>query len=130
RMGRLLHERVKVPRCHRLLDWAIEIMNRTAEKKSILEVEFRHEEGTGLGPTLEFYALVALELQRKDLCMWLCNDILIDTISDASSTLSSTADRKSNPDYYVHYPAGLFPAPLPSHHPTAAKAARMFHFLG
>lgn len=32
-----------------------------------LQVEFQGEEGTGLGPTLEFYALVAAELQRKDL---------------------------------------------------------------
>jgi E3 ubiquitin-protein ligase HECTD1 len=36
-------------------------------------VEFIDEEGTGLGPglgpTLEFFALVAAELQRKDLCM-------------------------------------------------------------
>ena len=29
------------------------------------------EEGTGLGPTLEFFALVAAELQRSDLGMWL-----------------------------------------------------------
>lgn len=26
--------------------------------------------GTGLGPTLEFYALVSKELQRGDLDMW------------------------------------------------------------
>lgn len=44
-------------------------------RKSVLEVEFTGEEGTGLGPTLEFYALVAGELQRKDLGMWLCEDV-------------------------------------------------------
>ena len=37
----------------------------------ILKVEFLEEEGTGLGPTLEFFALVAAELQRSDLGMWL-----------------------------------------------------------
>lgn len=42
-----------------------------AGRKSVLEVEFAGEEGTGLGPTLEFYALVAAELQRADLDMWL-----------------------------------------------------------
>ena len=42
-----------------------------ADRKSILEVEFLEEEGTGLGPTLEFFALVAAELQRSDLGMWL-----------------------------------------------------------
>ena len=31
----------------------------------IKKVEFIGEEGTGLGPTLEFYALVSAELQKK-----------------------------------------------------------------
>ena len=37
----------------------------------VVKVEFLEEEGTGLGPTLEFFALVAAELQRSDLGMWL-----------------------------------------------------------
>jgi E3 ubiquitin-protein ligase HECTD1 len=40
-----------------------------------MEVEFVDEEGTGLGPTLEFYALVAAELQRRDLGLWVCDDL-------------------------------------------------------
>lgn len=40
----------------------------------IFQVEFLGEEGTGLGPTLEFYALVAAEFQRTDLGAWLCDD--------------------------------------------------------
>ena len=39
-----------------------------------MQIEFRGEEGTGLGPTLEFYALVAAELQCKALGLWLCDD--------------------------------------------------------
>lgn len=74
RVGRLKHERVKVPRGDQLLEWAMQVMKIHAERKSILEVEFQGEEGTGLGPTLEFYALVAAELQRKDLALWLCDD--------------------------------------------------------
>lgn len=42
------------------------------------QVEFKDEEGTGLGPTLEFFTLVAAELQRKDLRLWLCNDDIKD----------------------------------------------------
>ena len=38
------------------------------------QIEFKSEEGTGLGPTLEFYALVAAELQRRTLGLWLCDD--------------------------------------------------------
>ena len=37
-----------------------------------------NEEGTGLGPSLEFYALVAAELQRKSLGLWMCDDDLSD----------------------------------------------------
>lgn len=39
-----------------------------------MQIEFEGEEGTGLGPSLEFYALVAAELQRKGLGMWVCDD--------------------------------------------------------
>ena len=41
---------------------------------SCAQVEFQGEEGTGLGPTLEFYALVAAEFQRTSLGIWLCDD--------------------------------------------------------
>lgn len=40
----------------------------------IFQIEFREEEGTGLGPSLEFYALVAKELQKKELGMWVVSD--------------------------------------------------------
>jgi E3 ubiquitin-protein ligase HECTD1 len=42
-------------------------------------LEFEEEQGTGLGPTLEFYSLVAGEFQRTDLAMWLCEDDLLHT---------------------------------------------------
>ena len=35
-----------------------QVMKVHVDRKAILEVEFTDEEGTGLGPTLEFYALV------------------------------------------------------------------------
>lgn len=41
---------------------------------NFVQIEFRGEEGTGLGPTLEFYALVAAELQQKSLGLWLSDD--------------------------------------------------------
>lgn len=49
-------------------------MKYHANRKSVLEIEFLGEEGTGLGPTLEFYALVAGELQRRTIGMWLTDD--------------------------------------------------------
>ena len=74
RVGRLRHHRVTVPRGPDLLKWAMQVMSVHCTMKTVLEVEFEDEEGTGLGPTLEFYALVAGELQRCDLAMWLCDD--------------------------------------------------------
>jgi E3 ubiquitin-protein ligase HECTD1 len=40
----------------------------------LVQIEFKGEEGTGLGPSLEFYALMSAELQRKDLGLWICDD--------------------------------------------------------
>ena len=57
-----------------ILQWAHSVLNAHAERKSVLEIEFMNEEGTGLGPSLEFYALVSAEFQCKGLGMWLCDD--------------------------------------------------------
>lgn len=37
---------------------------------SLFLIAFSFQVGTGLGPTLEFYALVSQELQRADLGLW------------------------------------------------------------
>lgn len=78
RVGRLKHERVKVPRNEQLLEWAFQVMKYHSQRKSVLEIEFIGEEGTGLGPTLEFYALVAAEIQKTALGLWLCDDDITD----------------------------------------------------
>uniref|UniRef100_H2Z0Z9 E3 ubiquitin-protein ligase n=1 Tax=Ciona savignyi TaxID=51511 RepID=H2Z0Z9_CIOSA len=124
-LGRLRHERVKVPRDDAtLLDWAVNVLDVHAEKKSILEVEFMGEEGTGLGPTLEFYSLVAAELQRKDLAMWLVDDNFTHKPRDVS--FESVDEKKS--DHYVQRPGGLFPAPLPQD--NIDEVVGLFGFLG
>lgn len=38
--------------------------------QALLEIQYENEVGTGLGPTLEFYALVSQEMQRADLDVW------------------------------------------------------------
>lgn len=59
RIGRIKHERIKVHRCDKLLlENAIKVLNFHAMRKSVLEIEYYSEEGTGLGPTLEFFSLV------------------------------------------------------------------------
>ncbi|XP_046739532.1 E3 ubiquitin-protein ligase HECTD1 isoform X3 [Diprion similis] len=126
RVGRLKHERVSVPRGEKLLDWAEQVLKVHASRKSILEVQFVGEEGTGLGPTLEFFALVAAELQRKDLGLWLCDDE--QTCDEEKSCPPGEQIRP--PGYYVVRPSGLFPAPLPQDSAVCDRAVRYFWFLG
>nr|CAD7452850.1 unnamed protein product [Timema tahoe] len=153
RVGRLKHERVKVPRGENLLDWALQVMRIHADRKSILEgigycffplmfiifskihirdlkVEFQGEEGTGLGPTLEFYALVAAELQRKDLNMWLCDDDQETSPNGVNQQDSFLLEVAKPPGYYVRRPAGLFPSPLPQDSLACDRATKYFWFLG
>lgn len=58
-----------------------------------VQVEFQGEEGTGLGPTLEFYALVAAEFQRTSLGIWLCDDDFPDDESRQVPPPSSSTDQ-------------------------------------
>lgn len=125
-VGRLKHERVKVPRSDDLLDWAMQVMKTHCNRKSVLEVEFVGEEGTGLGPTLEFYALVAAELQRSDLAMWLHDDEL-----KANDNEESYLAEGSKPiGYYVQRASGLFPAPLSQDSELCDRVSKYFWFLG
>ncbi|XP_014470606.1 PREDICTED: E3 ubiquitin-protein ligase HECTD1 isoform X2 [Dinoponera quadriceps] len=139
RVGRLKHERVSVPRGDKLLDWAEQVLKVHASRKSILEVAFVGEEGTGLGPTLEFFALVAAELQRRDLDLWLCDDVTDgndDEEENGARILNDdeqciTTEEKIRPaGYYVTRASGLFPAPLPQDSAACDRAVRYFWFLG
>ena len=98
-------------------------MKLHADKKSVLEVEFLDEEGTGLGPTLEFFALVAGEFQRSDLSMWLSDDT--DLTSD-----QDLGNGEKPPGYYVIRSGGLFPSPLPQDSPLCKKVSGLFYILG
>nr|XP_014275679.1 E3 ubiquitin-protein ligase HECTD1 isoform X5 [Halyomorpha halys] len=130
RVGRLKHERVKVPREGNTLAWAYQVMSLHASRKSILEVGFQGEEGTGLGPTLEFYALVAAELQRKDLGIWLCDLEIFSNTNNSSSAMDYLDEKVKPPGYYVRRPGGLFPAPLPQDSAHCDAAEKHFWFMG
>lgn len=103
----------------------MQVMKVHCDRKSVLEVEFLGEEGTGLGPTLEFYALVAAELQRRDLGMWICDDEAVNLENPID-----LGEGVKPPGYYIRRPAGLFPAPLPQNTEICEKAVRHFWFLG
>jgi E3 ubiquitin-protein ligase TRIP12 len=73
-------------------------------KKSILEFEVIEEEGTGLGPTLEYYALVANEFKNPRHNLWRSTDsnMLFPTPIDPYDLRATEANgpqrRKPNPD--------------------------------
>ncbi|KMR01401.1 putative e3 ubiquitin-protein ligase trip12-like protein [Lasius niger] len=96
-----------------ILKQAEQVIQDLASNKALLEVQYVNEVGTGLGPTLEFYALVSKELQRADLDLW---------------------HGSSNPteNGYVNSAHGLFPAPIPWNTKVShlAKLKTKFKFLG
>lgn len=99
-----------------ILRQAEQVIQDLAGSKALLEVQYENEVGTGLGPTLEFYALVSRELQRNDLELWKHHG------DDASGEAS----------VYVQCPTGLFPVPLgrPTKVSHISKVKAKFRFLG
>ncbi|CAH8442904.1 unnamed protein product [Schistosoma rodhaini] len=131
--------------------WASRLMEEHASRKSELEIQFIGEEGTGLGPTLEFYSLLAAELRRRDGLMWVTNDFTMTTEQSSHShsvlpTVSSSAtieqhviSNSGQPDsmdneiddideanVYVNTPYGLFPAPWPGDQVPESVLYRFF----
>ncbi|KAL6517434.1 E3 ubiquitin-protein ligase upl3 [Orobanche minor] len=110
RVNRLRRQKVRVHR-NRILDSAAKVMEMYSSQKSVLEVEYFGEVGTGLGPTLEFYTLLSNDLQKAELGLW----------------------RSSS--YTIHMPLGLFPRPWPLNADTSndsqfSKVIEYFRLLG
>ncbi|XP_071839072.1 E3 ubiquitin-protein ligase TRIP12-like isoform X2 [Apostichopus japonicus] len=104
-----------------ILKQAESVMEDLAGSRAILEVQYDSEVGTGLGPTLEFYALVSKELQRSDLDLW----------RGEAAPISEPKDGGSG-KRYIHTHNGLFPAPLGRNAKSSAvsKVKTKFKFLG
>ena len=68
-----------------MLKQAEQVVNELAQSRSLLEIQYENEVGTGLGPTMEFYTLVSKELQRADLSLWKGESVKIssDDVMDA-----------------------------------------------
>jgi E3 ubiquitin-protein ligase TRIP12 len=69
RIGKLHRKKIRVTR-DKILENAVVNMETYGCKKSILEFEFENEEGTGLGPTLEYYAIVSQEMKNPVHNLW------------------------------------------------------------
>ncbi|CAK1548387.1 unnamed protein product [Leptosia nina] len=70
RVAPRLDRRKRTVQRDNVLRQAEHVMHEFAHSKALLEIQYENEVGTGLGPTLEFYALVSQELQRADLDLW------------------------------------------------------------
>ncbi|KAM4693958.1 E3 ubiquitin-protein ligase TRIP12 isoform 3-T6 [Discoglossus pictus] len=104
-----------------LLKQAESVMQDLGSSRAMLEIQYENEVGTGLGPTLEFYALVSQELQRADLGLWRGEEI---TLANPKGNQEGTK--------YIHNLQGLFALPFgrtakPAH---IAKVKMKFRFLG
>lgn len=82
-----------------ILTQAEQVMQELSSTKPLLEIQYENEVGTGLGPTLEFYALVSQELQKRELDLWHAE-------SYANSS-DEVLDVKSKS--YIQTSVGLFP---------------------
>jgi hypothetical protein len=115
RFGRLKIDRATpIDREHILRD-AMHLFHFHAHLKAKLEIQFLNEEGTGDGPTLEFYALVANEMQKYKLGLW-WNDI------DEQEHQQSTE--------YVRKVQGLFPVPYASTSTKLDEICSYFSLMG
>ncbi|GAA5981258.1 hypothetical protein JCM11641_005626 [Rhodosporidiobolus odoratus] len=110
-LSRLPRQKVRISR-ERIMDSAFKVFELYGSSSANLEVEFFDEVGSGLGPTLEFYALASKGFARKDLKLW------------RGSDASESSD-------YVHTRAGLFPLPREDFATEKGKKVlRFFHVLG
>lgn len=84
-----------------LVKQAEKVMEDLGNSRALLEIQYENEVGTGLGPTLEFYALISKELQKSDLELWRG-----EVITEKDSQGNETGNQ------YVFSKCGLFPVPL------------------
>lgn len=110
-LGRLQRQKVRISRS-KILESALKVMELYGESRSILEVEYFEEVGTGLGPTLEFYSTVSKEFSKKKLKLWREMD-------------------SNESDEFVSGAHGLFPRPLADEEgPNADRILFLFKMLG
>lgn len=107
-LGRISRSKILIARDNVLLA-ALRIMDDYSKSATILEFQFLDEEGTGLGPTLEFYSTVSKEFAQKKLNLW----------------------RVANFDEDNSYVTGLlFPQPVACSNKEKEKVVELFGYLG
>ncbi|KAK7067184.1 hypothetical protein SK128_012433 [Halocaridina rubra] len=106
-----------------ILKQAEAVISDLGSSRAMLEIQYENEVGTGLGPTLEFYALVSKELQKADLELWRGDTVMVE---------ERTEENPNKSVKYVNSSNGLYPLPLPRNMKSAhmTKLRNKFRFLG
>lgn len=110
--GRLSRTKIRLSR-DKLIEAACRLFDHYGASKSLLEVEFQGEIGTGLGPTLEFYTQVSKALQLRSYELW----------------RSDSAASEDEPEH-VFAATGLYPQPIAPGKQLSSRQAQLFKMIG
>lgn len=110
-LGRPTRHKVRLSR-NQMLQSAVKVLSLYGASPGILEIEYFDEVGSGLGPTLEFYATVSKEFSRKKLKMWRDYD-------------HANLDEEG----FIYSKTGLFPSPLDKTQVASENGRKVLYFF-
>ncbi|KAK6464352.1 ubiquitin--protein ligase [Scheffersomyces coipomensis] len=108
-LGRPTRHKVRISR-KMILQSAVKVLGLYGSTPGILEIEYFDEVGSGLGPTLEFYATISKEFSKKMLKLW-------------------RDDGNSRDVEYVSNKLGLFPAPMDKPQLNSDNGKKVLYFF-
>ena len=128
----LQRQKVRVNRSH-VLQCAEKVMGLPGGPHDLLEIEYHGEEGTGLGPTLEFYSLLSRELSQRSLGLWRTEELPPPAEPDLRKGQAAQETGVETDADRAWAPGGLFPEPYPPGSATeeeGKRRERAFRTLG
>ncbi|EDO16833.1 hypothetical protein Kpol_1056p34 [Vanderwaltozyma polyspora DSM 70294] len=107
-LGTVLKRKLRITRSD-LFASGLKILENYGSNPNIIEIEYQDEAGTGLGPTLEFYATMSRDFAKKSLDIW---------------SFGETEDENE-----IYIQRSLFPRPLETC-TDQTKTLELFTYLG
>lgn len=116
-LGRISRHKLRISRDTIFLT-GLKILDKYGSNPSILEMEYQNEAGTGIGPTLEFYACMSKEFTNKNLNMW--------RIDNYNSKINES-ENDTNQEYVTQ---SLFPLAINNSDNNMNRIKELFSYLG